>query len=438
MLFEHDIQGCLSERVGDSGLSGAELSVCHARAGEALEALRAMKAKGALPLLAVPEMRADLPVAEELARRLRANTTDIVHFGIGGSSLGAQALAQLKGHGTPAFAWPAEMPRLHFFENPDVESLTMALKTLPLKTTRFLVVSKSGGTAETLSQMLVAIEALEAAGAGKYLAQHFAVVCEPGDSTLRKLAGRHGMPLLDHPPGVGGRFSVLTVVGTLPALLMGLDPVKLREGAESILFQALGAAEPRDVPAAVGAAIAVTLAERGKIALSVLMPYLDRLERFTMWYRQLWAESLGKNGKGTTPVRALGPVDQHSQLQLYLDGPKDKLFTLIMGKVAGTGPRVTARATGSDPALAYLEGRTVGDLVDAEQRATAETLIRNGRPTRIIRIARLDEGVMGALFMHFMLETIIAARLLGIDAFDQPAVEQGKILARQYLREGAP
>ncbi len=325
---------------------------------------------------------------------------------------------------------------MHFFENPDAQSLSAAFETLPLKTTRFLVVSKSGGTAETLGQMLAAMEALEAAGGGKYMAQHFAVICEPGKSPLRRLAERHAMPVLDHPPGVGGRFSVLTVVGILPALLMGLDAVKLREGAASVLAQALGGAEARDVPAAQGAAIAVALAERRQIAACVLMPYLDRLERFAMWYRQLWAESLGKNGKGTTPIRALGPVDQHSQLQLYLDGPKDKLFTLIMGPAAGKGPRITARATGGDPDLAYLEGRSIGDLVDAEQRATAETLIRNGRPTRVIRIARLDEEVMGGLFMHFMLETIIAAHLMKIDAFDQPAVEQGKILTRQYLKEG--
>jgi glucose-6-phosphate isomerase len=166
------------------------------------------------------------------------------------------------------------------------------------------------------------------------------------------------------------------------------------------------------------------------------MPYLDRLERFAMWYRQLWAESLGKEGKGTTPIRALGPVDQHSQLQLYLDGPKDKLFTIVMGPAAGAGPRITARATGDDPELSYLKGRTIGDLVEAEQRATAETLIQNGRPTRIIRIGRVDEAVMGGLFMHFMLETMIAAHLMEIDAFDQPAVEQGKVLTRQYLKEG--
>jgi glucose-6-phosphate isomerase len=436
MLFEHGIDGCFADRVGEAGLDRAPFESFLARADDALKALREAHEKKSLPLLTVPEARADLSAATQVAERLRANTTDILLFGTGGSCLGAQALAQLVGFGTPAFEWPSGAPRLHFFDNLDAESLSAALARLRLKTTRFLVVSKSGGTPETMSQMLAAIEALETAGGGGYLAQHFAVICEPGKSPLRRLAERHGMPVLDHPPGVGGRFSVLTVVGLLPALLMGLDPIKLREGAASVLTQALGGAKARDVPAAQGAAVAVALAERRQIAACVLMPYLDRLERFALWYRQLWAESLGKNGKGLTPIRALGPVDQHSQLQLYLDGPKDKLFTLIMGPAAGTGPRITARATGGDPDLAYLEGRMVGDLVDAEQRATAETLIRNGRSTRVIRIARLDEEVMGALFMHFMLETIIAAHLMKIDAFDQPAVEQGKILTRQYLKEG--
>jgi len=164
------------------------------------------------------------------------------------------------------------------------------------------------------------------------------------------------------------------------------------------------------------------------------MPYVDRLAYFGLWFRQLWAESLGKDGKGTTPIRAMGTVDQHSQLQLYLAGPRDKLFTLVTLDAAGSGGTVSA-AFAEQPALGYLAGRTMGDLLDAEQRATAASLVRQGRPTRILHLARLDEASLGALLMHFMLETIIAADLLGVDAFDQPAVEEGKVLARQYLGE---
>jgi glucose-6-phosphate isomerase len=185
------------------------------------------------------------------------------------------------------------------------------------------------------------------------------------------------------------------------------------------------------VPAALGAALAVTLAQGGK-PISVLMAYADRLERFTRWYVQLWAESLGKDGHGSTPVAAIGPVDQHSQLQLYIGGPRDKLVTVITADNAGQGPQVDAAMakTAHEPGFG---GKYIGDLVAAQGRATAETLARNGVPVRTIHLPRLDEEALGELLMHFMLETIVAARLLGVDAFDQPAVEEGKLLAKTYL-----
>ena len=165
------------------------------------------------------------------------------------------------------------------------------------------------------------------------------------------------------------------------------------------------------------------------------LAYADRLERFSRWFTQLWAESLGKDGKGTTPIGALGPVDQHSQLQLFIAGPRDKLFTVVTVDTKGQGPRIDAalakRAGESD-----LGGKTIGDLVAAQGRATAETLAKNGCPVRTMHLPRLNEESLGALMMHFMLETIIAARLIGVDAFDQPAVEEGKVLAKQYLAQG--
>ena len=162
------------------------------------------------------------------------------------------------------------------------------------------------------------------------------------------------------------------------------------------------------------------------------MAYADKLEKFSKWYVQLWAESLGKDGKGTTPIGALGPVDQHSQLQLFIAGPRDKMFTVITTAAAGKGPKI-------DPALAKRAGetdfgdRTIGDLVAAQGRATAETLAKNGLPVRTFHLETIDERSLGELLMHFMLETIISAHLLGVDAFDQPAVEEGKILAKKYL-----
>ena len=164
-----------------------------------------------------------------------------------------------------------------------------------------------------------------------------------------------------------------------------------------------------------------------------MMPYVDRLETFAFWYRQIWAESLGKNGLGTTPIRALGTVDQHSQVQLYLGGPADKLFNVVIQETAGQGTRLSPAMLGGDKALAYLADKTMGDLLQAEAEATAATFVQNGRPTRLFRIKTVDERVLGALMMHFMLETMFAAELWGVDAFDQPAVEEGKVLTRQYL-----
>ena len=238
--------------------------------------------------------------------------------------------------------------------------------------------------------------------------------------------------MLEHDTGVGGRFSVLTNVGLLAAALVGLDIAAIRAGAANALAPILDQREPAEVPSAVGAALAVALAQTRRKSISALMAYADRLERCTRWYVQLWAESLGKDGKGTTPIAALGPVDQHSQLQLYMAGPRDKLITVVTVASAGQGPRMAADLA-KLAGVPDFAGKTIGDLAAAEGRATAETLARNGCPVRTMHLERLDEAVLGELLMHFMLETIIAARLLDVDPFDQPAVEEGKVLAKRYL-----
>jgi glucose-6-phosphate isomerase len=225
---------------------------------------------------------------------------------------------------------------------------------------------------------------------------------------------------------------VLSNVGLLPAAVLGLDIAGLRKGAAAALAPVLAGKPAFEVPSAAGAALSVALAQTKGKSISVLMAYADRLEKFVKWYVQLWAESLGKDGKGTTPLGALGPVDQHSQLQLFIAGPRDKLFTIVTTENSGLGPRMDGElaALAGEPAFA---GKTIGDLVAAQGRATAQTLAKNGCPVRTIHLARIDEHGMGELLMHCMLETMIAARLFSVDAFDQPAVEEGKILAKRYL-----
>jgi glucose-6-phosphate isomerase len=434
MPFKQNIDSVRAETIGVNGISKVALDEALRACAPALDWLRKAHADNSLPLLRLPEKTSDLDEIKQAAARLRAGASDIVVLGIGGSSLGGQTLAQLAGiavRGVEAFL-PG--PRMHFMDNLDPATYGALLEKLPLATTRFIAISKSGGTGEPLMQTAAAISAVKAAGLETRIGELFFGVSErakPGKKNgLRELLGA-SVPVLEHDPDVGGRYSVLSNVGLLPAAVLGLDIAAIRSGAAMALAPVLDSKPAAEVPSALGAALNVALGAQGK-TISVLMAYADRLERFSRWYVQLWAESLGKDGKGTTPVGALGPVDQHSQLQLFIAGPRDKLFTVITAPAPGTGPRFDAELAkiAGEPDLG---GKTIGDLVAAQGRATADTLARNGCPVRAMHLDRLDETSLGALLMHFMLETIIAAHLIGVDAFDQPAVEEGKVLAKQYL-----
>jgi glucose-6-phosphate isomerase len=435
--YQQNIETCFEDALGTSGLSRTGFQTALSQAAAALGWLRDAYEKNTLPLLRVPERMDDLPALRDISAKLLDKTTDLFVLGTGGSSLGAQAFAQLTGWGTQAFR--REGPAIHFLDNLDAVTFEAALANCDMRSTRFLVVSKSGSTIETTMQTLAAMSAIEKAGGGKYMKYHFAVLTEPAkDGTpnaLRALAERSSFPTLEHDNGVGGRYSALTNVGLLPAHMFGLDVEAIRSGARDALAPVLEGVPAQNVAPALGAALSIALAKEKGAGISVFMAYADRLERFLAWHCQLWAESLGKSGQGTTPVKALGPVDQHSQLQLYLAGPADKMFTVFTTATKGKGPEVI-EAMALDPAFAGLNGKTIGDLVDAEQRATIDTLVKNGRPVRSFHLDVLDERTIGALMMHFMLETIIAGRMLGVDPFDQPAVEQGKILAKTYLAGG--
>ena len=435
MALQQSIELALATRIGTEGLPADAFTAALKRSEAALDWVRARHADGSLPLLRLPAQRDDLEGIKQTARAFAANASDIVLLGTGGSSLGGQTLAQLAGHAVPGVGLLRAPPRIHFMDNLDPESFATLLGRLPLATSRFVAISKSGGTGETLMQSAAVLAALKQAGLEKGIGELVLGLSEPvkggKPNGLRDLLSPFGVKFLEHDTGVGGRFSVLTNVGLLPAAMLGLDIAAIRVGAAAALAPVLEKKSAAEVPAAVGAALSVAMAGRGK-NIAVLMAYADKLERLTRWYVQLWAESLGKDGKGTTPIGALGPVDQHSQLQLFIAGPRDKLFTVITTDVAGKGPRIEAefaKACG-EPDFA---GKTIGDLVAAQGRATAETLAKNGCPVRTMHVPKLDEASLGELLMHFMLETILSAQLLGVDAFDQPAVEEGKVLAKKYL-----
>jgi glucose-6-phosphate isomerase len=337
--------------------------------------------------------------------------TDIVILGTGGSSLGGQTLAQLAGFGVPGVGAFRPPPQLHFIDNLDPDSFETLLARLPHATTRFVAISKSGGTAETLMQTIAALSALREAGLQTRIPDIFLGISEPSRSGktngLRDLLGKF-------------RSSHARSRHRRRRALFSADECWVAAGSD---------AGPRHCSGALTARLSrwrqfsrrsrrrrfrqqsaprfqsVSARANGKPS-PVLMAYCDRLQRFTHWYVQLWAESLGKHSKGTTPVAALGPVDQHSQLQLFISGPRDKLFTVITTDGAGSGPSMDgdlAKLAG-EPGFA---GKSIGDLVAAEGRATAETLAKNGCPVRTIHISRLDEAALGELMMHFMLETII-------------------------------
>lgn len=416
-LLNFSINGCFLE----DKLKEESFSSFQEKALQSFKEVKTAYQDKNLPALSVIYEQDHLTRYHQIAQTWQKRFKKVVLFGTGGSSLGAQTCIEL--YQTRVTA-PASLPYFHFMDNIDPHSFNHLLESIDLQTTGFLIVSKSGTTAETLCQFLSLLSAFK----DKLLPDQIIVITESKDSPLRRLAEQHYYQVLDHPSHIGGRFSVFSLVGMLPALIAGVNVPEILEGAQHYLTQEL---EGTTCNAVQGAALNYAYYQEFGCTQTVLMPYIDRLSAFALWFRQLWAESLGKEKKGITPINALGTVDQHSQLQLYLGGPNDKFFTLIMLEAFASVPKVNTE----DPELSYLHHHTLADLMKAEQNATVATLIRQGCPTRTILINQLTERSLGALFIHYMLETMITAKLLEIDAFDQPAVEEGKILTREYLSQ---
>jgi glucose-6-phosphate isomerase len=440
--FQHDISGCLEAAIGEHGLAPSAYAAWLSRIEPHVAALKDDYRENRLALLRIVEDTADIDAAEAALARLSVGAKTLVFFGTGGSSLGGQTLAQIAGWKIPGVVTEGQKsrPRTRFYDNLDGETLAGVLKTLDLAETRFIVTSKSGGTAETLAQAIATLSAVKAAGLEAQIPKLFLGITEPEKpgkaNGLRTLFAKFNIPMLEHHTAIGGRFSCLTNVGLMPAIARGLDVRAIRAGAKSVVDALLASKSAEDFTPAVGAVTAVALSKEKGIKTLVMMPYADRLGRLAAWFVQLWAESLGKGGEGTSPIGALGPLDQHSQLQLYMDGPREHYLTIIRVASQGVGPKIDsglAKLAGAD----MLGGHTIGDIVAAQAHAVPEALARAGRPVRTIDLAKLDEKTLGALLMHFMIETILAGRLLGLDPFDQPAVELAKVLTKERLAKGA-
>jgi glucose-6-phosphate isomerase len=326
-------------------------------------------------------------------------------------------------------------PRLYFLVNVDPTTVGPLLDRLDLRRTLFNVISKSGATAETMAQYLIVKERMSAVMDAESCRGHLIFTTDPEKGVLRRIASEEQIATLPVPPSVGGRFSVLSAVGLLPAALIGVDIAQLLAGAEDMLQRCNAATPLTENPAGIFAALQfLAQTERGA-NIHVMMPYTDRLYGMADWYRQLWAESLGKrlgrNGsdvfRGPTPVKALGATDQHSQVQLYMEGPFDKTVTFLSTKEFAGDVQIPKLYEGVEE-LAYLGGSSLGALLSAEHAATAGALTKNGRMNMTIELARVDAHSIGQLLMMLQIATIYAGFFYDVNPLDQPGVELGKQL----------
>ena len=375
---------------------------------------------------------ASVGVAEEI---LGSGATDFIHVGIGGSALGPMAIQ--KALNDPYYnALPAEDrrgPRLHFAENTDPNTLAAILDFADATATWVNVVTKSGSTAETMANFLVIRGWLvEALGDFGYQERTIATT-DPEEGYLNDIADREDLKLLPIPKDVGGRFSVLTPVGLLPAAVTGLDVQALLAGAAQCVDEVNE--QGAEHPAVVGAAMHYLMDTTRGRNVRVMMPYADALERLAAWFVQLWAESLGKDGKGSTPHGAVGTTDQHSQIQLYMQGPQDKVVEIVEVE---NHPRdlEIPRAYEDLDGVAYLGGHTLAELLNVECDATRKALTEAGRPNSTIKLGTVSEENLGYLFQALEVQTAVAGSLYGVNAFDQPGVEAGKQIT--YKGMGRP
>jgi glucose-6-phosphate isomerase len=361
-----------------------------------------------------------------------SGATDFIHVGIGGSALGPMALHRALNHPYHNVL-PEGAPRIHFAENTDPSTLGGILDVADPDGTWVNVVTKSGSTAETMANFLVIRGFLvEALGDFGYQERTIATT-DPGEGFLKEIADREDLRTLPIPQDVGGRFSVLTPVGLLPAAVTGLDVEALLLGAAQCVDEV--EEQRAEHPAVVGAAMHYLMDTARGRNVRVMMTYADALERLAAWFVQLWAESLGKDGKGSTPHGAVGTTDQHSQVQLYMEGPQDKVVEIVEVE---NHPRdlEIPEAYEDLGGVGYLGGHTMAELLRVECDATRRALAEAGRPNSTIKLGTISEENLGYVFQALEVQTAVAGSLYGVNAFNQPGVEAGKQIT--YKRMGRP
>lgn len=431
-----DYNFVMSEFLGaENGLQAQELEELTPRLQDIDQQLKAGRDRGAIGFF-------DLPYDEQLVKEIKKLTKqckewcrDVLVLGIGGSALGARALQQALCHPAHNF-FPIGRrqyhSRLFVADNIDPDSFYGRLDDLELKRLLVNVVSKSGGTAETIAQFQFVYSLLKGRLGEVKARESFVLTTDPDNGPLRQLAATQGFPSLSVPPNVGGRYSVLSAVGLFPAAMAGIDIEELLEGARFMDQRLQAAPVSQNLAYRLAACYYLAYAQKGR-PIQVLMPYADNLAGVADWFCQLWAESLGKKDAldgspvhaGPTPVRALGTTDQHSLLQLFMEGPADKIITFLeVGTFKNnlTIPSCYPESEG----LNYLGGHSFHELLAAEKKATAFNLMKAGRPNLTIKLPEINAFTIGQLIYLFEVAVVAMGGLLQINPFDQPGVEGGK------------
>jgi len=435
MAVSLDYNYAMADFVGERGLSPQALQELAPRL-EGLHAhFSAGREDGSLGFLKLPYDTELISRVKQLTKPLFDWCREFVVLGIGGSALGARALQQALCHPQHNYL---PMARRHFkcglwiLDTIDPDYFYGLLDGLDLRRAAVNVISKSGGTAETLAQFLFIYKILQSRVGKSVLRDRLILTTDPSKGVLRRLADREGFRTLPVPPEVGGRYSVLSAVGLLPAAMAGIDLDELLAGARFMDVR-LKNAPPQDNLAYRLASLYYLYATAKSCPMLVFMPYATSLASLGDWFCQLWAESLGKkldlNGNvvhaGSTPVRALGSTDQHSQLQLYAEGPFDKLITFL--EVENFQHKVEIPSLWADQDdLGYLGGRSLNELLLTEYAATSFNLMRAGRPNLTLKVPEVNAFTMGQLIMLLETATVAAGFLFNVNPLDQPGVEAGK------------
>ena len=444
-----DFANCLAERVGEQhGLTRSEFEAGAEPMRRFTDELAKMQDAGEIrwrQLPVDPMRKTHLNRIREIIESVNAHSEErhggpikhLIVLGIGGSALGNIAIqAALRPHNWNAI--PSEIrggPCLHVLDNVDPrlirDTIDFVRHTDPgLQRTVVNVISKSGETAETAAQFLLFREIMKDT-VGERWARHIIATTDERSGTMRSIVDHEGYESLPVPDGVGGRFSVMSPVGLFSAAMCGIDIAALLDGAAD-MDKRCSDPDYRKNPAAMLAFLLISLTQKKGKWGHVLMPYCNGLYGLADWYRQLWAESLGKRHDregnevftGPTPIKALGATDQHSQIQLYREGPNDKVVGFL--EVGDFGGDFEVPGTLPNEAVEYLFGARFRELLNAEKKATEFALVESRRPNFTIRFPNVSAHTVGQFFQLWQVATAYAGLMLNINAYDQPAVETGK------------